>query len=222
MPYGNTFEEGGAWGAAEREWITGEKCRSNDEMISNFRVYTMDVTLDDTITEPEDTSSDVVATDGTGLATGTDQQLAKQILGSGKFSGNPKYVAQVQAYARGDFSCHINPTILQLLASMTQKHTIYITSLNRYCTNTLTASGTSSFHWRRQGGHAVDIGIVDGVQSNGGTAQEIAILKEYIPSLPDNSGIGQVQCRSERLVFPNKIRQFDDTCNHTHIEVPVR
>jgi hypothetical protein len=84
MPYGVTYEETSGWGAAEREWITGENCRLNTEKISNFRVFTFDVTLHD-ITEVVDLTSEFSQTGSTGetvpgTVSGDVRSLAQQIL----------------------------------------------------------------------------------------------------------------------------------------------
>lgn len=50
LPYGYTYEDGGEFGDVSEEWATGEKCRdTNDKMMSNFRAYTMDVSLISTL-----------------------------------------------------------------------------------------------------------------------------------------------------------------------------
>jgi hypothetical protein len=157
------------------------------------------------------------------LAEGNSKDLAKQILDSGKVTGDSRYMDQIKAYSNGDYSCHINPTILQLIATIAETHTIHISSLNRRCTGVLTASGEGSYHYRAEGGHAVDIDIVDGVSATGGTKNDLDLLKEILPSLPSGSGIGQSQCRpSGALKLPTGITQFEDTCNHNHIQVPVK
>ncbi len=156
-------------------------------------------------------------------ATGTDQELAKQILASGRVTGDSRYMAQIRAYANGNFSCHINRTILQLIATAAQSNSLYITSLNRFCTGVLTASGTSSYHYSNSGGHAVDFGTINGTGSTGGTSQDIAFLNSVVGILPSGSGIGQVQCRPSGSVrLPSGIQEFQDTCNHVHIQVPIQ
>ena len=83
MPFGNTYEENGAWGSAGREWLSGERCMSNDTEISNFRVYTMDVRLVDIsekVEETTDTPLGVGAGTPTGTVNGSTANLAQQIL----------------------------------------------------------------------------------------------------------------------------------------------
>ena len=166
-----------------------------------------------------------------GLIVGTDRDLAQKILTSGKVTGDSRYIGQIQAYANGNYSCHINPTILSLIYTVVApttsgglNHTVYISSLNRYCTGVITGSGTSSYHYTDGGGHAVDFAKVDGVQSTGTTANDLNLLKQILPRLPRGSGIGQSTCRtgSNVLTMPSGVTQFYDTCDHNHIQVPIQ
>jgi hypothetical protein len=177
-----------------------------------------------------DTTPDVGGPSG-GLIGGTDRDLAQRIMSSGKVTGDSRYVGQIQAYANGNYSCHINPTILSVIYTTVApasagglNHSVYISSLNRYCTGVLTDSGTSSYHYRNSGGHAVDFAKVDGISSTGTTPTDLAYLRQILPRLPSGSGIGQSNCRSENntLAMPAGITQFSDACNHNHIQTPVR
>ncbi|MGB3024034.1 MAG: hypothetical protein WBB39_04515 [Candidatus Saccharimonadales bacterium] len=151
-------------------------------------------------------------------ATGSDQELAKQILATGKVTGDSRYINQIKAYADGNFSCNIDHNILVLIATAAKNHTIYITSLNRLCTGVFTSS--TSYHWVSGGGHAVDIGIVDGVKSTGGTAKDIAFLNELLPTMPAGSQVGQRQCRpSGSVTIPAGFREIEDGCDHNHLGV---
>jgi hypothetical protein len=97
--------------------------------------------------------------------------------------------------------------------------------LNRYCTGVLTASGTSSFHYRDGGGHAVDFDYVDGVRSTGWNPTDINYLKQIMTRLPGGSALGQADCRANHKVSfttPSGVSQLADTCDHNHIQVPVR
>jgi hypothetical protein len=167
----------------------------------------------------------------TGLIAGTDRDLAQKILSSGKVTGDSRYIGQIRAYANGTPSCHINPTILSLIYTVVASadagglnHTVYISSLNRLCTGVITGSGTTSYHYRESGGHAVDFATVDGVSATGTTAQDLTLLKQLVVRLPAGSGIGQANCRTKdnALVTPAGVTQFTDTCNHNHLQVPVK
>jgi hypothetical protein len=161
----------------------------------------------------------------------SDRQLAQRILNSGRVTGDARYMSQIRAYANGNYSCHINPTILWLI-NMTVSpswegglgHTVSISSLNRRCTGVITSSGTGSYHYRSAGGHAVDFAVVDGVKATGTTSTDLKLLRELLTRLPRGSGLGQSTCRSRAnaLTMPAGITQFKDSCNHDHIQVPVK
>lgn len=168
-------------------------------------------------TTPADTS--------TGSAvSGDSQQLAKQLIDSGKLTDQDgRYIAQIKAVSKGDFSCNVNPSILKMLAGVVVQdgHKVVISSLNRKCTGVLTASGTGSFHYKEGGGHAVDVvGFDDGVV-DGSSASSIKYVQEAIKYLPDNSGIGQVSSCGAGFKLPSSFYVVPDTCNHVHIQVPV-
>lgn len=80
LPFGQTFQETGAMGSAEKEWVTGQRCLEDSEMMSNFRIYT----LDKTISEAEDDETIVIPVSSTtdGGETGTGG------VGTGENSGN--------------------------------------------------------------------------------------------------------------------------------------
>ncbi len=174
------------------------------------------------IDEPDDGTAMGGSVGNGSLPTGEARELAQQILDSGKVTGALNYMNQIRAVASGDNSCNVSPTILALIKAISDDFEIYITSLNRKCTGVLTASGTGSYHWRDGGGHALDIGIVNGKSSTGATQEDRALLEAVLPILPSGSGIGQVNCRSTPLKLPQGITQFNDSCNHIHIQVPVK
>ncbi|MDB5187033.1 MAG: Glycyl-glycine endopeptidase [Candidatus Saccharibacteria bacterium] len=70
MPFGETFEENGQINGVDKRWINGTKCMdTNDPMISNFRIYTLDKTVseaadEDTIVVPTSSTTPVVAGPG--------------------------------------------------------------------------------------------------------------------------------------------------------------
>ncbi|MGI9027316.1 MAG: LysM peptidoglycan-binding domain-containing protein [Candidatus Saccharimonadales bacterium] len=151
----------------------------------------------------------------------TKQDIAKKILSSGNVSIDPKYAGQITNLAEGKSDCYVNPTILSIITKISKAYKITISSLNRFCTNTLTASGNGSYHYREKGGHALDISVVDGQAASGGNAKDIELLKDVAPMLPSGSGIGQNNCRSTPINLPAGVAEFEDSCNHIHIQVPV-
>lgn len=162
------------------------------------------------------------ANNDSGLVSGNDKELAKKIIDSSKFGGDPRYVEQIKAYASGDDTCYVNPTILQLLATILDKgYSIYVSSLNRLCTGVITASGEASYHYAEKGGHAVDISMINGVATTGRDDNARKLLETIVKDLPKGSGIGQIQC-GQGVQLPPGISEFNDSCNHLHIQVPKR
>lgn len=150
-------------------------------------------------------------------------------MSSGRLSGNTEEIAQIRAYADGSMlahvvggqrrDCFIDTAILRALKTVVvdRGFTLYVASLNRFCTGALTDSGISSFHWRNGGGHAVDISKVNGVPSTGNTPQDLALIQSMYSALPAPAGLGQLNCHGT-LPVPAAWVQFDDTCDHNHFE----
>ena len=85
-PYGKTFEEAGLIGGAGLngdKWLTGEKCRERNEMLDNFRIYTMDVAFLEDEEYEEDTGSGEPSGEGSDLRVAT-----YNILGAGHTPGD--------------------------------------------------------------------------------------------------------------------------------------
>lgn len=75
MPYGETFEEVGQINGVDKRWVNGSRCMdTNDPIISNFRIYT----LDKTVSEAADEDAIIVPTSST----------APVAAGPGENSGN--------------------------------------------------------------------------------------------------------------------------------------
>ena len=234
---GNTFKEWVTY-CAEREdgWgetsedeggNIGENCVKDSDPYPHFRVFRMDQKIDSSMSGENDqatTSEESSSQSTSSLVTGEAKDLAKQIIDSGKVTGDSRYMGQIEAVSKGDNSCYINPTILKYIATMMKTYELNISSLNRYCTGVLTAgSGTSSYHYREKGGHAVDFNRINGTQATGGSSIDIKFLNDSVKVLPKGTGIGQIGCRPRgSLILPSGIVEFKDDCNHNHIQVPVQ
>ncbi|WP_149084064.1 MULTISPECIES: FG-GAP-like repeat-containing protein [Microbacterium] len=155
-----------------------------------------------------------------------DQDLAQQIIASGRVSGG-EAVAQIRAYAdgfkRGHLidgqvrDCTIDPVILTALKTVVvdKGFSLTISALNEYCT-TATPSATS-YHAKNSGGHAVDISAVNGVPASGDTSEDKALAAAMFAALPAPAGIGQVTCRAA-LTVPSGWAQTEEDCSHNHFE----
>lgn len=208
-------------------------CKDSSEMFLRYRFYladTVNVTSLACYEGDEASCAEIGAGQGetksaestVGLVSGEDKELAQQLLDSSKFSAAPQYLSQIQAYAKGTTSCHINPTILQLLATAIDRgYSINVSSLNRKCTGVLTASGAASYHYADGGGHAVDIAIINGTPTTGRDTNAVKLIKDLAGGLPSGSGIGQSGC-GRNLNLPKGVTEFSDACNHLHIQVPKK
>src|SRR5690606_17231656 len=79
LPWGETYDEGGAIGAVEEDWRTGKKCMEDTPMMRAFSVYTFDKTVMEAMDEE--------AIDETSTSGSDDKQgLAKEIMDSNKLS----------------------------------------------------------------------------------------------------------------------------------------
>lgn len=156
-------------------------------------------------------------------SSGGAQKLAQLILESPNISWDSRYRAQVEAYSQGNFECHIDPLILQLIYGLSVENTFTVTSINRFCTQVLTDSGEASYHYRDGGGRAVDFGTVNGqgdFNTNAGRAEAAKIFQEALQYLPPGSGFGQNQCGIP-FNLPSGYRYFGDPCDHLHFQVPL-
>lgn len=226
----------------EMKDLSSKDCTDKSQAYLKFRTYVFDTQTMMTLacyeaddTNPDDAEGTKACTDlgmegdTTGsdassgaLASGEAKDLAKQILDSGKVSGDPRYMNQIKAVSEGNDSCHINPTILQVIKTLVDKdYKLYISSLNRKCTGVLTASGEASYHYSDRGGHAVDFSMINGTATSGRDENARDLLRDLLPLLPSGSGIGQIGC-GQGVKLPNGIVEFADSCNHLHIQVPKK
>ena len=154
----------------------------------------------------------------------TAREAAKELIKSDRLTDRDgRYMKQIRAVANGSNKCNVNPYIIKMLYGVVVKdgHRVTISSLNRKCTRVLTASGASSYHYRARGGHAIDVVSFDGNPTNGGNTASRHFLKAAAKYLPKKTGYGQVQCGSG-FKIPKGGYGFNDTCNHQHVQVPVK
>lgn len=167
--------------------------------------------------QPQNSGDDAV------IPSGDAQSLAKKIIDSKKISGDSRYMKQIIDIKDGKSTCNVNPTILAMLVGLANDgHKVYISSLNRKCTNVLTASGEGSYHWREGGGHAIDVTAFDNQPVDGGNAATLNYLNAASKYLPENTGYGQVSKCGSGFKVPKGSYEFSDSCDHQHIQVPVK
>lgn len=157
-------------------------------------------------------------------ASGNAKQLAQQILNNNKVTYSCGSSAQqdIQNAAQGKpgtAGAPINPEILKLIATVGQNHSVCVSALESYGEH----HSDHSYHYT---GDAVDFGSVDGVVITGRNAPALTIIHVAEQILPHGTKFGQwhdpgtgALCGPE-ISFPAGYSQFDDTCNHLHVQVP--
>lgn len=164
--------------------------------------------------------------------TAAQRKTAQAILNTGRIAATGEAYEQLRAYANGAVrmhtiggvarECTINDAILSALREVVVDRGFRLTlwSINRYCLGDTTSGiGTSSYHYLRGGGHALDIRTVNGVTVTGNTPQERSLIAALFAAMPTPAGLGQSNCRGTKpLTMPRGWVQFPDTCDHIHIE----
>lgn len=130
-----------------------------------------------------------------------------------------RYAEQITNMANGTAveGCKIDLRVLQFIALAVQKfESVGVSDLNRHCTGSTEGAGTSSAHYFKGGGFAVDFFSINGSKLGNSGADNIALLDLLSSVAPDGTRAGQVLCRNGEQ-WPH-IVQFDDSCNHQHID----
>lgn len=130
-----------------------------------------------------------------------------------------RYAQQITNMANGSAAngCMIDLRVLQLIALAVQKfESVGVSDLNRHCTGSLEGAGKGSSHYFKGGGLAVDFYQINGSTLGNNGADNLALLDLLSAVAPSGTRAGQVGCRSGET-WPN-LTQFDDTCNHQHID----
>ncbi|MFE6229399.1 hypothetical protein [Cellulosimicrobium sp. NPDC057862] len=165
---------------------------------------------------------------GAGAPGGDGRQLAAALVAkidAGKITGlSGPVLDQIRWAATGENAaeCSIDVRILQIITIASDTFDkVGISSINRYCTRTLAGAGTLSRHYLDGGGHAVDFYGFNGKATDGADANAVTLIRALDALLPPGSLIGQVQCRAAAgtSLSTQTAEQFNDTCNHLHIDV---
>lgn len=173
-------------------------------------------------------------TEGTAVS-GDKQALAKKIVAKNKIQYLGDVQPTLEAIAGGADAnatpCGINLNILQMIDAITDKHSIKISDINRWCIDS-TVGGKSSTLSRHYAGNgsAIDIAVIDGVVTNGRDANAIDVIRIAAPFLTSAasaansySQVGQVYCSGGVASGLDSalVRQIDDSCDHLHLDVPA-
>lgn len=147
------------------------------------------------------------------------QQLQTAMDNGSLIVAEGRYAEQVTNMANGTAveGCAIDLRVLQFIALAVQKFdSVGVSDLNRHCTGSLEGAGTGSSHYFKGGGLAVDFFSING-HSLGNDGTDNRALIDLLSSVaPDGTRAGQIQCRNGETWA--HIVQFEDTCNHQHID----
>lgn len=158
---------------------------------------------------------------------GDAQQLAAALvkrLDDGTLVGAGGSAAQIRGMADGTAApgCAVDPRILQVITvAVNTFDQVGISSLNRFCTQTIAGIGKASRHWIDGGGHAVDFYGFDGRATTGADANAVRMIAVLDPLMPEGSEVGQKNCRQAAgtITGTTNMLQIDDGCNHLHVDV---
>jgi len=130
-------------------------------------------------------------------------------------------IQQIRDIAAGHSiaDCGVDVRILQVLTIALQNFTTVVFSdINRRCTGIIAGAGTTSTHYTDGGGHAIDLTYLDGSLDGGlSESQSVSFIEILDPVMPSGARVGQSGCRAG--VNTVNLVQFDDSCDHLHIDV---
>lgn len=113
--------------------------------------------------------------------------------------------------------CQVDTRILQILVAALNKYkTVTISDINRPCAGITTHCSSGSLHCKIPA-VAVDFNEVGGNQLTGSGQADIEFLQWLNTIMPKGSQVGQVECRPS--INLSNLRQFDDTCDHQHVDL---
>ncbi|WP_426738244.1 hypothetical protein [Plantibacter sp. 2H11-2] len=153
---------------------------------------------------------------------GDNRELALRLVSAmdeGRLVGSD-YLQQLRDISNGTAhaDCGVDSRIMQiLLIALNTFEQVAVSDLNRRCSGSLEGAGENSSHYRDGGGMAVDIYAIDGLAINGGNENSLQLIEALDAVVPSGARVGQRNCRSP-LPLRN-FQQFDDSCNHLHLDV---
>jgi len=158
----------------------------------------------------QEAASQIVAMHAAGKITYLEDKMWKQVIDTANGVPAP--------------NCQIDARVLQLIVLAGQWYSeVRFSDLGRLCVNDCSyGAGVFSMHCKSPD-LAVDFISLDGTPSSGADSRSVDFIRRLASVLPQGSGIGQSNCRSaagDPVETPG-LRQFPDTCNHLHIELPL-
>ncbi|GLK15857.1 hypothetical protein [Herbiconiux flava] len=158
------------------------------------------------------------------------RSLAQELvdaMDSGKLVGSvPDHMKEIRWIAQGVTvpDCGVDYRILEIIAIAVRNFDqVGVSDINRKCTGQIEGAGTSSSHYIDGGGHAVDFYLLDNKSLNGADAGTLKLIGILDPVMPVGARVGQAGCRASAGVTVNLTNwtEFDDSCTHMHVDVPV-
>ncbi|GAA2235902.1 hypothetical protein N1031_10520 [Herbiconiux moechotypicola] len=158
------------------------------------------------------------------------RSLAQELVNAmdaGKLVGSqPDHMKEIRWIAEGVTvpDCGVDYRILEIIAIAVRNFDqVGVSDINRKCTGQLEGAGTSSSHYIDGGGHAVDFYLLDNKSLNGYDSGTLKLISLLDPVMPVGSRVGQAGCRASAGVSVQLTNwtEFDDSCTHMHVDVPV-
>ncbi|MCS5734596.1 hypothetical protein [Herbiconiux daphne] len=189
-------------------------------------------------------SSEVVDRDGYGVTDAGELQaagystaqllvgrsLAQELVNAmdaGKLVGStPDHLKEIRWIAQGVTvaDCGVDYRILEIIAIAVRNFDqVGVSDINRKCTGQIEGAGSSSSHYIDGGGHAVDFYLLNNQSLNGSDVNTLRMITLLDPVMPVGARVGQAGCRASAGVSVHLTNwtEFDDTCTHMHVDVPV-
>lgn len=158
------------------------------------------------------------------LPDGTAQELARQILDSGRVTSSDR--SQLEGIAAGQGPCPsvnngqytVDTELLRIIAALAANNTFTISSLHRGCTSSTVGSGTGSKHWH---GKAVDIaGTINGASFGGSFSSYDETIQKFMNEtaslLPQGCGLGLPNNR-----YIAGVRATSPVCTNIFLDTPA-
>ncbi|MCS5498219.1 hypothetical protein NY547_13295 [Cnuibacter physcomitrellae] len=172
----------------------------------------------------------LISTGGAGACaiSGDAVQLAQQLVDAadkGRLVGStPDHIKEIRWIAQGQAvpACGVDVRILQVIVLALQIFDqVGVSDINRKCTSQIEGAGTASSHYFNGGGLAVDFYLLNGRSLTGADGNSIRLITALDPVMPDGARVGQAACRTNAgtAISTSHFAQFEDTCNHLHIDV---
>ena len=206
--------------------INTKECTVDSRQRALYNLYQIDKRTVDGMDEDPDKTKSATGTGsgsttsgpGAALPDGDVISLAKQIVDNPNITYDGD---QFQNMANGQpaaYGVTVDKRLLQVILYIAQKYPIYISSLVR-------EDRPESWYSLHPVGEAVDIAMINGTATTGGDQNAIDLLQYLLDGkvLPQNAGIGQIECGNRDGSGINSkltsagLTPHPDSCDHLHL-----